>query len=185
MVSLTSLWLPILLSAVLVFITSSVIHMVLKYHKSDYDRTTQEDAILSALQGIPPGEYFLPHMRGPEDAKDAAIKAKLDRGPRALVRVMSGSMQTAFRNALIGWFIYSLVAGLFAAYLTGRALGPGTEYLEVFRFAGTTAFLGYGLATAQESVWFGRRWSNTFRSLFDALIYGLLTGGVFGWLWPK
>ena len=185
MVALTSLWLPILLSAVLVFITSSVIHMVLKYHKHDYDKTSQEDALLNALQGVPPGEYFLPHMMGPESAKDPAIKAKLERGPRALVRVMSGTMNTAFRDSLIGWFIYSLVVGLFAAYLTGRAHGPGTEYMEVFRFAATTAFLAYGLAMAQETIWFGRRWGNTLRALFDALIYGLLTGGVFGWLWPK
>jgi hypothetical protein len=185
MVSLTSLWLPILLSAVLVFITSSVIHMVLKYHKNDYDKTAQEDAILNALQGVPPGEYVLPFMMGPESAKDPVVKAKLERGPRAMVRVMADSLGTSFRNALIGWFIYALVVGLFVAYLTGRALGPGVEYLEVFRFAGTTAFLGYGLAMAQESVWFGRRWSNTLRALFDALIYGLLTAGVFGWLWPK
>ena len=185
MVSLTSLWLPILLSAVLVFVASSVVHMVLKYHKSDYDKTPQEDAILNALQGVPPGEYVLPHMMGPESAKDPAIKAKLERGPRALVRVMGSSLETSFRNALIGWFIYALVVGLFAAYLTSRAHGPGTEYMEVFRFAATTAFLAYGLATAQESIWFGRRWSNTLRALFDALMYGLLTGGVFGWLWPK
>lgn len=185
MVSLTSLWLPILLSAVLVFIGSSVIHMVLKYHRSDYDQTAKEDGILDALQGVPPGEYFLPHMTGPESAKDPVIKARLDRGPRALVRVMSGTMAESFRNAMINWFIYSLVVGLFAAYLTSRAHGPGAAYLEVFRFASTTAFLGYGLATAHESIWFGRRWSNTLRSMFDALIYGLLTGGVFGWLWPN
>lgn len=185
MVSLTSLWLPILLSAVIVFITSSVIHMALKYHKHDYDKSAKEDGILDALQGVPPGEYFLPHMTGMESAKDPAIQAKLTRGPRAMVRVMSSSMSTAFRNSLIGWFIYSLVVGLFAAYLTSRAHGPGTEYLEVFRFAATTAFLGYGLAIAQESIWFGRRWSNTLRAMLDALIYGLLTGGVFGWLWPK
>lgn len=185
MVSLTSLWLPILLSAVLVFITSSVIHMVLGYHKKDYDKSAKEDGILDALQGVPPGEYFLPHMTGMESAKDPAVQAKLARGPRAMVRVMSGTMATAFRNSLIGWFIYSLVVGVFAAYLTGRALGPGVEYLEVFRFAGTTAFLGYGLAQAQDSIWFSKRWSNTLRAMFDALIYGLLTGGVFGWQWPR
>lgn len=185
MVSLTSLWLPILLSAVFVFVASSVIHMALKYHRADYDKSAKEDAILDTLQGVPPGEYYLPHMTGMESAKDPAVAAKLARGPRAMVRVLSGTMATAFRNSLINWFIYSLVVGLFSAYLTSRAHGPGTEYLEVFRFAATTAFLGYGLALTQESIWFGRRWSNTLRSLFDALIYGLLTGGVFGWLWPK
>src|SRR5688500_20189177 len=100
MVSLTSLWLPILLSAVLVFIASSVIHMVLKYHRSDYDKTQKEDAILDVLQGVPPGEYVLPYMVGPESAKDPVIKAKVDRGPRAMLRVMSGTMAASFRNAL-------------------------------------------------------------------------------------
>src|SRR5213596_2898512 len=113
MVSLTSLWLPILLSAVLVFVGSTVIHMALKYHRHDYDKSAKEDGILDALQGVPPGEYFLPHMTGMESAKDPAIQAKLTRGPRAMVRVMSGTMATAFRNSLIGWFIYSLVVGLF------------------------------------------------------------------------
>lgn len=185
MVSLTSLWLPIVLSAVLVFIASSVIHMALGYHKKDYDRSPKEDGLLDALQGVGPGEYFLPHMTGMESAKAPVVQAKLTRGPRALVRVMSGDMSSAFRNSLINWFIYSLVVALFAAYLTSRALNAGTEYLEVFRFAATTAFLGYGLALAQESIWFGRRWSNTLRALFDALIYGLLTGGVFGWWWTR
>ena len=185
MVWLSSLWLAVLLSAVLVFITSSVIHMVLKYHKHDYQKTPQEDALLNAAQGIPPGEYFLPHMTGPDDAKDPAIKAKLDRGPRALVRIMSGTMATSFRNALIGWFVYALVVGLFAAYLASRTLSAGTPYMTVFRFVATVAFMGYGLAMAQESIWFGKRWSNTLRALFDALIYGLLTGGVFGWQWPE
>lgn len=185
MVSLTSLWLPILLSAVLVFIASSVIHMALRYHKHDYDKSAKEDALLDTLQGVPPGEYFLPYMVGMESAKDPVVQAKLARGPRAMVRVMSGGMATAFRNSLIGWFIFALVVSLFAAYLTSRALAPGAEYMEVFRFAATTAFMGYGLSQMQESIWFERRWGNTLRNLLDALIYGLLTGGVFGWLWPN
>ncbi len=183
--SLTSLWLPILLSAVLVFVASSVLHMVLKYHRADYDKTPQEDAILNVVQGMPPGEYMLPYMAGPDAAKDPAVAARMERGPMTHVRIVRGKIADAFKKALIGWFIYSLVVGLFAAYLTSRALGPGAEYLEVFRFAATTAFLGYGLALAQDSIWFGKRWSNTLRSMVDSLIYGLLTGGVFGWLWPK
>jgi hypothetical protein len=76
------------------------------------------------------------------------------------------------------------VVSLFAAYIAGRAAGPGTEYLVVFRFAGTTAFVAYGLALWQNSIWYKRSWTTTLKSNLDALIYGMLTGGMFGWLWP-
>ncbi len=67
----------------------------------------------------------------------------------------------------------------------GRALGPGANYLHVFRFAGATAFLGYAGALSQMSIWYRRAWSLTIKSSFDGLIYGLLTAGTFGWLWPR
>lgn len=186
MVSLTSLWLPILLSAVIVFVASAVMHMALGYHRRDYDKLGKEDAVLDVLQGLTPGEYFIPYMMDREAGKDPAVQAKIARGPRALVRIMSGNdPQASFMKALVHWFVFALVVALFAAYLTSRALSPGAPYLEVFRIAGTVAFVGYGLSLAQESIWFSKRWSNTLRSMFDALIYGLLTGGVFGWLWPK
>ena len=34
------------------------------------------------------------------------------------------------------WFLYTIVMSVFAAYIAGRALPPGTAYLQVFRFAG-------------------------------------------------
>jgi hypothetical protein len=69
--------------------------------------------------------------------------------------------------------------------VAGAALGPGRPYLQVFRLAGTVAFAGYSLALLQHSIWYHRKWSTTFLSMFDGLIYALLTGGTFGWLWPK
>ena len=51
--------------------------------------------------------------------------------------------------------------------------------------AGATAFLGYSLALIQESIWKGQTWGVTFKHVFDGLIYGLLTAGTFGWLWPR
>ncbi len=50
MVPLTALWLSILLAAVIVFVASSLIHMVLKYHQSDYRQLPEEDKLLSALR---------------------------------------------------------------------------------------------------------------------------------------
>ena len=77
-----------------------------------------------------------------------------------------------------------MVVGIFAAYIAGRALGPGAEYTSVFRFAGCTAFVGYSLAHIPRSIWYSQPWSTTFKNVFDGLIYGLLTAGAFGWLWP-
>ena len=83
------------------------------------------------------------------------------------------------------WFGYLIVVGVFAGYIAGRALPRGAHYLAVFRFAGCTAFVAYGLALWQNSIWYSRSWATTMRSTIDALIYGLLTAGVFGWLWPR
>lgn len=186
MVSLASLWLPIVLAAILVFVASSVLHMLLKYHRADWTNLSNEDAVMDVLRGTPPGDYMMPHSGGgPEMMKDPAFMEKMRRGPMAVVTVMSGDMQTSFKKALGLWFVYSLAVNVFTAYVAGRALRPGVEYLEVFRIVGTTAFLAYGFALAQQSIWYGRRWSTTFRSLIDSLIYGLLTAGVFGWLWPR
>ena len=185
MVSLASLWLPILLSAVVVFIASSLLHMVLKYHRSDWAKIPNEDAVMDVLRPTPPGDYMMPHSPGPQAMKDPAFMERMRRGPMAVVTIMSGDMQTAFKKALGMWFVYSLVVNVFAAYVAGRALHPGSEYPEVFRFVGTVAFVAYGFALAQNSIWYGRKWSTTFKSMVDSLIYGMLTAGVFGWLWPR
>jgi hypothetical protein len=185
MVAITSLWLPILLAAVLVFAASSVIHMWLNYHANDLRELPSEDAVMDALRGfdIPPGDYVMPHAGSAASLKDPEFQAKLKAGPVAYMTVLpNGPM--AMGSKLVQWFIYCIVVGLFAAYIAGRALGPGAEYLSVFRFTGCTAFVGYGLAMVQDSIWMNKSWSATLKSLFDALVYGLLTAGAFGWLWP-
>jgi hypothetical protein len=82
-------------------------------------------------------------------------------------------------------FLYSVVVSLFAAYIGGRALGPGAPYLAVFRFVGASAFMGYSLGLLQNSIWYRRNWGTTLKSVFDGLLYGLFTAGTFGWLWPR
>ncbi len=74
---------------------------------------------------------------------------------------------------------------IFAAYIASRAVDPGADYLAVFRFVGTSAFIGYALALWQDAIWWDRAVSSTLKSTLDGLIYGLLTAGVFGWLWPS
>jgi hypothetical protein len=185
MVSLTSLWLPILISAVLVFFASFIIHMFIGYHAADYGRAPSEDAVMDALRGfsIPSGDYMVP-CPGRLGPRDPAFVAKHKKGPVLLMTVFPAG-DLGMGKQLVAWFMYCVVIGIFAAYLTSRALPAGAPYLEVFRFSATVAFVAYGMGLWQHSIWYRRKWATTIRSNIDALIYGLLTGGVFGWLWPS
>ena len=186
MVSLTSLWLPILLSAVAVFFVSFLLHMVLRYHVSDFAKLPGEEAIGDVIraQNVPPGDYMMPHGGGPEAMKDPAFIAKMERGPIAVMTVMP-SRKPTMGAELAGWFVFSLVVSLIAGYIASRAVAPGGTYLEVFRFAGTTAFVAYAGAQWSETIWYKRKLSTTIKNTIDGLIYGLVTAGVFGWLWPN
>jgi len=186
MVPLTALWLPILLSAVIVFVASSIIHMVLGYHKSDYRGLPNEEKALEALRplGLVPGTYHFPHCESNKEMKSPEFQEKMKQGPTGILTVFPTGMPNMAKY-LATWFAYLLVANIFVAYVAGRALGPGTPYLAVFRIAGTVAFLSYAMAHAHNSVWKGEAWSTTLKFYFDGLLYGLLTAGVYGWLWPR
>jgi hypothetical protein len=186
MVELVSLWLPILLSAVVVFIASSVMHMVLRYHRADFAKVPSEDAVMDALRAfdIPPGDYVIPCAGGPEAMKSPEFVEKMTKGPVASLTVMK-SGPPSMTGSLVQWFVYCVVVSVFAAYVAGRALGADAPYLSVFRFIGATAFIGYSLALLQNSIWYKRKWNTTFKTMFDGLVYAALTAGVFGWLWPS
>ena len=185
MVPITSLILPILLSAVAVFIISSIIHMVLGYHKNDFVGLSNEKQVMDDLRkyNIPPGDYHFPRANSMKEMSSPEFIEKMKQGPVGMITIMKSGPPNMTKE-LIMWFIYSLIVGIFAAYVVGRALGPEAHYLAVFRFAGVTAFVGYGLALLQNSIWYKRNWAATLKSMFDGLIYALFTGGIFGWLWP-
>lgn len=185
MVPITSLVLPIVVAAVLVFIASSLIHMLLGYHAGDLSRFPQEEETLDALRQlhIPPGDYAAPRPNSMSDMNSPEFIEKAKRGPLVLMTISDGGSGGVGAN-LAQWFVYSIVIGVFVAYVTGRVLGPGADYLDVFRLAGTSAFLAYALAVPQQSIWFRRRWRTTLLTMFDGLVYALLTAGAFGWLWP-
>src|SRR2546428_2988873 len=160
MVPIASLWLPILVSAVIVFIVSSIIHMVLRYHHSDFAKVPSEDQVMEALRkfNIPPGDYMLPRPDSMEGMKKPEFKEKMNQGPVAVMTVMkSGPFNMG--PSLVQWFLYLLVVGVLSAYVTGRALAAGAPYLAVFRFAGCTAFLCYAVALWQDSIWYKKKWS--------------------------
>ena len=186
MVSLFTLWLPILISAGIVFIVSSIIHMLSLWHKSDYPKMPNEDKVMDALRplAIPPGDYMVPRPSSRQEMRSPEFAEKMKKGPVIMLTVFPGG-PIAMRTNLIQWFLYAVVVGIFAGYVAGRALPASTEYLQVFRFAGVTAFLGYAVALWQMSIWYHRSWITTIKITVDGLIYALLTAGTFGWLWPR
>lgn len=186
MVPVMSLWAPIVLAAVLVFVVSSIIHMLLPYHRTDWGRVPAEDEVMDALRRfkIPPGDYILPCAGAPDNMRTTEFQDKMKRGPVAVMTMMESGLPSMGKN-LVMWFVYSIVVGVFAAYVAGLALAPGADYLQVFRFAGTVAFAGYALALWQNTIWYKRSVSSTIKSTFDGLVYALLTAGAFGWLWPR
>jgi hypothetical protein len=186
MVGIFSLWLPILLSAVIVFVVSSIIHMASPWHKNDYPRIPNEDQVRSALRplAIPPGDYMIPRPASRDDLRSPEFAQKVEQGPNIIMTVLPNGPFSMKRN-LILWFLYAVVVSVFAAYIAGRALTAGSPYLTVFRFVGATAFIGYSVALWQMSIWYRRSWSITTKATIDGLIYALLTAGTFGWLWPR
>jgi hypothetical protein len=186
MVALPALIVPILLSSVVVWVASSVIHMLLPWHKGDYPKLPDEPRFRTAVGplAIPPGDYMVPRCDSMADMKSPEFKAKMTEGPVMIMTVLPNGMMGMGR-ALTLWFVYIVIVGIFAAYIAGHALATGAPYLEVFRFVGATAFMGYALALWQYSIWYHRSTRVTLMSTLDGLIYALLTAGTFGWLWPS
>jgi hypothetical protein len=185
---LAALWLPILLSAVIVFIASSIMHMVLPYHKSDYRQLPDEDKLLATLRpaGLQRGVYVFPFCTH-QNMKSPEIQEKYKQGPVGILTVFP-SGPPVMPKFLGLWFAYSLIISVVVAYLTAHAhplvLAHGAPFRPVFRVAGTAAFLAYGLANLSNGIWKGQPWGNVIKEVVDGLVYALLTAGTFGWLWP-
>jgi len=185
MVPLAALWLPTLLSAVIVFVASSIMHMVLPYHHNDYSQLPDEDTIRTTLRSaaLKRGLYVFPFCTHKE-MKSPALAEKYKQGPVGFVTILPNG-PPAMPKFLIQWFVYCLLIGFFVAYLTGHTIAPGANYLVVFRVAGTAAFLAYGLSQLSNGIWKGQMWATTIKEVIDGIVYGLLTAATFGWLWPR
>jgi hypothetical protein len=182
---LSVLWLPILLSAVFVFIASSVLHMLFKYHESGCNKLPAEDAVRAAMQEhkASPGFYPLPFCKM-EEMGDPEMKDKFEEGPVAYITVLPNGVPSMAKS-LSQWFAFTLGVGVFVAYIAHLTMQNGTDYMMAFRVTGTIATLAYCGGTIMDSIWMGQPWKSCLKFLFDGLVYGLVTAGTFGWLWPQ
>ena len=186
MVSLAALWLPILLSAVFVFIASSIVHMVLAYHNRDYTKLPNEDAVRAAIRaGNPePRQYIIPYCANMKDMSGPEMQQKMQEGPLAVLNLKPPGA-ISMGPSLTQWFVFALIISFATAYVASRSLTAGTDYLHVFRIVGTVAWLAYAGGQIPGAIWMGKPWPVASKEVLDGLIYGLVTAGTFGWLWPR
>ena len=183
MVALTELWLPILVSAVVLQFVSALIHTAFTFwHTPDYWHVDDERPILDALRRVKAGMYLVPRMT-PKPTPEQ--RAEWESGPTALMYVRNPA-RFSFPQTLLKYFVYCLVSAVFVAYIAGETLAPGTPYLRVFQIAGAagTIFWAFG-NNISDAIWYGKPWRIAFKYVIDGLLYGSLMGGVFGWLWPS
>jgi len=180
-----SLLLPIALSAVAVFVLTMIIHMT-PWHKSDYVRLPDEDGVMKALRSfnIPPSDYMVPHPGSGEYMKSPEYDAKRDAGPVMVVTVIpSGPWKI---GQIMGmWFLFAVVVSACMARVVGTIVPPGGDTRAVFHHVAVIAFLTYAMGAVPMSIWYQRKWSTTFKTAFDALLYALATGWIFSMMWPK
>lgn len=181
MVTLAQLWMPIIISAALVFIASALIWTLLGWHNSDFKKVPSEDAVAAALKGAPSGQYMLPYARGAQMRDPEFLKRKKE-GANAMITVTR--WPEGMGKALVLMFLYYLAVSIAVAIVGKATLPAGTPYIAVFKVIGAVAILAYSGATIPNSIWFGKPWSATIKDAIDGVIYGLLTAGVFGWRWP-
>lgn len=184
MVELTSLWLPIAASAVAIFFLSFLCWMVLPHHRKDYAQLADEDGLMAFLRGkgLTPGIYSFPHCTH-ERMKDPAWIAKRDAGPCGMLQIVPASAWN-MGPTLLKWFVLLLALGVFVAYVAAHALPAGADYLAVFRIVGAVTFLAFALQQFSDAIWKSTPCRVVLTSLFDAVLYALVTAGIFGWLWP-
>lgn len=183
--TITQLLIPAALSALLAWIASALIHILLKYHNSDYKQLSNEDAVAAAIGAEAPakGIYSIPFCIDMKAMGTEEMQAKFTRGPVAFVTVFANGMPQ-MGKLMLQQIAYFFVGAFLIGYCASLAMQPGEEYLVVFRAVSAIAFLAYGWAVLPFSIWYGHSWSTSAKYLLDALIYALLTAGVFAGLWP-
>ena len=186
MVGLFALWMPIVVSAVFVFIALMLIHGLFGWHRADMTAVPGESQVMELMRGlnVQPGDYRFPHGNTVAEMTAPEFVAKMNQGPVGILTVWpNGEINM---GKLMGqWFIYSLFIGGVAAYVTGRTHAPGASFLEVFQVSGVVTFCCYVVAHWQNWIWWGKSTRFTVTHTLDGILFALITGATFAWLWPR
>ncbi|HUL94744.1 MAG TPA: hypothetical protein VLT89_01975 [Usitatibacter sp.] len=185
MTSALQLWMPIVLSAVLVFVASSLIHMVFKWHNGDYRSFANEDQVRDALRaaGASPGVYVTPHVTDMKEMGRPEVLKKFVDGPIAVVTLRPNGPPRM--GPMLGqWFGFSAVVAALVAYVASKTLPVGAGFFSVCREVGVMTLLAYAGGSVIDGIWWGKPWGSVAKETLDAIIYGTLSALAFAWLWP-
>src|SRR5262249_48372565 len=127
------------------------------------------------------GMYMLPPY-DPKDRDSPQAKEYEAKGPWGLLTLRDRPWNMGQMMGL--WFLNAVIISVFVAYIAAHALPAGSQYLKIFQIVGATPFLAYGGNALSDCIWKGRPWNTIPGALFDAIVYGCLMAGVFGWKWP-
>jgi len=185
-VSVFELWLVIFLAGFLCWLASALIHMLFKYHNTDYKELSNEGEVSTALRASSPAPalYNLPYCSDMKEMGEQVMQDKFNTGPVAMISIMPNGMP-AMGKLLTQQILFFIFGSALIAYVASISMVSGTDYSTVFRQVFATSFLAYGWAQIPYSIWLGQPWSNCMRYLIDAIIYASVTAGTFAWLWPK
>ncbi|GAA4354171.1 hypothetical protein [Kangiella marina] len=185
-VSIIELWLPILLSGLFAWIASALIHMVIKYHNTDYKKLNDEDGISNAIEqsGDKPGFYTLPHCADFNEMNDPAVQARFKKGPIAIVTVMNNGLPP-MGKLLIQQFLFFVIGSLLVAVIGCLTLSKSAVAVDIFQVLFVAGFMCFGWASIPYSIWFGHPWLVTVKYLVDAVIYSAVIAATYTWLWPS
>jgi hypothetical protein len=180
--SLSSLWLPILVSGIALFFASFAAWMLLPHHKSEWIGLPNEDAVMQQIKNdnVTAGQYCFPYAASPEAMKNEPYKSKMSAGPRGTLTLWKAPPNMGINMACT--VLFFLIANAVIAYLAAMVISPGADRWFVFRFVGTAGVLTYGTANILNGIWFGRK---MVADIVDGVVYGLITGLIFALLWPR
>lgn len=182
---LLDLWMPILVSAVFVFLASSVLHMMLPFHRSDWGGLDNEEEILEAIGKAKPtpGEYMFPYCTDMKELLGEEMTAKYAKGPVGTMTIRPNGTPS-MGKPLGQWFLMCIGVSILCGLLGSMALMPGSAFGSVAKFIGLAAFGMYGMGNLTNSIWKNVPWITTAKFLFDGAVYGVVTALGFAWLWP-
>lgn len=180
--SVTELWLPILLAGVATHIASTIAWTVLPHHKPEWKGLgDDEDGLQDWIAGreIPAGQYLFPFASGMKEADCDAIKEKQQKCRGMLLLYQRPVNMGAAIGKTLAFF---LVAAFMIGYLAAFSVPSGASFWHVFRFVSTAGILTHCFARFPHVFWFPEKIA---MSLLDGVVYSLITAGVFAALWPS
>jgi hypothetical protein len=175
-----ALWIPILISAVALQIASTIAWTVSPHHNGDWRKLPNEVDVMSALRkaGTPTGNYVFPFMKHGPELKSKEFQEMFQAGPRGVITFWD----IPNMGANIFWtFVFFLITVFTIGYVGYASLGPGASFARVFQVVGTIAILTYSAAGIPNAIWFK---SPIVTNLVDGVVYGLIVGTIFAFLWP-